>query len=691
VRLGQWGNDADWGRPTRATAEGVWDLLKDHLPYALDDLLPKTSRAKKPYKLEELATVYLTAKQSLVVALDCAISTAGALGKKKRRDRTAMLTFNRVFAALAERWSIIYRDSAPAANIYDMVPEKIPTVYHELRCVVRIDTLLELVALPWEKIKAGTKNPLYRVRGTSKRRIRLRHSSAVLAAFDGSILADSQYRRRSARRILFAEDWTPQERPVRQRVCAGEPYNVVKLGWNSQRTLGHLEAARVRFDIDAFRADYRAVLRKPKKSRTPAEEGFLNAYRLVYLDTKAMSGVRRIRSRFFRAVNRRYHAANFWPEHVSKKFRERWFGVDTLVGAPIDGSADTPYVFVTGDISSSQTQILAAFLGLDDLEALARSTAPKFKIWLTQKLWALHEQRPGGLLVVGGDGGYRGPDDTRLIEFVKANWMRFLYGSPWKSIAKKLAQEPKKYGPGWKTTRGLDAKAVRAKKAGGPLLSGLQEAAIQAQTFFDSLPDWRIPLQTYLAACRSLQRTRGGVVFNDPWDGMTVRWNPAQRARTFIDVGKYKAEVHPWGLNTKQGFLNLPPGTIDTAELRTFTAPCLIHMLDALFSSLVIEGIHAAGIRDFVAIHDGWWVPETFLPLPLDEDEATPDICSGDDALLTAINLAGKPWLNLLGGIYEALEGYLGQDPLYVPFIRDMRTKWQTRLNSGKPPSFTTG
>jgi len=274
ARLKQWGTDARWGRPTEATASAVWNLLEDHLPCTLRDLLPQPSRAKEAFTPEELAESILAAKQSLVVALDCAVSSAGELRTKRRRDRTAMLTFNRVFAALAERWSITFRQSEPACSIYDMAPEKVPTIYHELRYVVRLDTLLDIVGLPWKEIKSETKNPLYGLRWVPKgrRRVRLRHRSLTLAAFDRLILSDPQYRRRGARRILFAEDWTPQGRPVRQRVCAEQPYNVVNLGWSSERTLGHLEGARVAFNVDTFREDYKAICRKQERE-VPFGEG----------------------------------------------------------------------------------------------------------------------------------------------------------------------------------------------------------------------------------------------------------------------------------------------------------------------------------------------------------------------------------------------------------------------------------
>src|SRR6266566_4631463 len=89
------GSDKAWGRPHEIVARVVWTILEPHLPCTLDDLLPTWKLDGNDYD-----QAVLTAKQSLVVALDAAI-TAG--------DRGAMLTKNLLFDALAQRWSPQYR------------------------------------------------------------------------------------------------------------------------------------------------------------------------------------------------------------------------------------------------------------------------------------------------------------------------------------------------------------------------------------------------------------------------------------------------------------------------------------------------------------------------------------------------------------------------------------------------------
>src|SRR3989442_10844162 len=81
VYLARLGPDAKWGRPTEQTAGSVWTLLKNRLPDRLDDLLPKSKSRTRPARAAYEQAV-LVAKQSLVIALDCAISAS---------DRSKML------------------------------------------------------------------------------------------------------------------------------------------------------------------------------------------------------------------------------------------------------------------------------------------------------------------------------------------------------------------------------------------------------------------------------------------------------------------------------------------------------------------------------------------------------------------------------------------------------------------------
>src|SRR5262249_23213699 len=161
--------------------------------------------------------------------------------------------------------------------------------------------------------------------------------------------SDGQYQRRRPQwPLLLDNDWKPlQRRPVRQEICAEQPYNAVTLGEGSERILSILEGTRVRFNVEVFRDDYetlRDYLRMHPRPSTDGQrrnyrklDGFVSAYRRLYQQTKSVpveiieeweqwsdrpgdggfvpQSLPRtpwIRSQFFRGLNRRYHAKHFW-------------------------------------------------------------------------------------------------------------------------------------------------------------------------------------------------------------------------------------------------------------------------------------------------------------------------------------------------------------------------------------------
>lgn len=708
------GSDLACGRPTESTAGAVWTLLEDTLPLQLDDLIPKRGKGTRPVGPEYEQDVRI-AKQSLVLALDCAIATG---------DRGEMLTKNVLFDALAPRWSRRYRRARRrgARVSYDMRTATVECALRELLAVgVRFDTLWTLVSGGWSR------NPLFSVRRVSKNGHPLGYSvdvtgSSALRDFEDAVETDGQYRRRRQKYpLLLAEDWTPRRRRmIHQKVCAERPYNIVNLGEGSERVLSILEGTQVQFNVEIFRDDYETLSAYLDSGHRPSTQtqrrnyrnltAFLASYRRLYRQTETITVEtlddlegppiplpRRpwIRSRFFRALNRRYHAMNFWPERVHKDFRERWFSLAVHVPEqdyvePGDGPNEpeehvvveahtAPGRYVERDIVTSQIQTLSVFLGIDDLERLAASERPTLKEWLADRLWTLHLATPGGLLA----DGYKGPQDHRLIAFAKKHLMRF-YGADLSKLIRECGKDPEKYGPGWRTTRGLWSKLTIKPGTRTVTLakSGVGEAVERATTFFVNLPPWIDTLETFLAACRALaEKTVEGVTFHDPLDGAEVRWHHAQRGTD--RVGHDQIEVRPPGKGIQQGFVPLPAGTIDRPALKRFVAPCLTHMLDAYFSSLVLERLQAAGITDVVALHDAWLVPET-LPVP---GEPTA-ILSGNAVLKYTVEAAGEPWLVGLGDIYDRLVSDLGDDLTFGPFVREIQARWRARVDAKHWPRF---
>ena len=153
----------------------------------------------------------------------------------------------------------------------------------------------------------------------------------------------------------------------------------MNLGRRSRDVLEILEASRPRFYAEQFRDDFEALDEFVRTQPEPAHEwhtslrvrrhGYdrvdqtVRGLRPIYEQTAGLADLRRdtegrayveIRSRFFRAVNRRFNAADFWPEHVPGALRERWFGVDDVAerGLVVDEELDD-FVEAGGDYATS--------------------------------------------------------------------------------------------------------------------------------------------------------------------------------------------------------------------------------------------------------------------------------------------------------------------------------------------------
>jgi hypothetical protein len=378
---------------------------------------------------------------------------------------------------------------------------------------------------------------------------------------------------------------------------------------------------------------------------------------------------RAIKSGFHRDINRRYTAAHFWPTHVSKEYRSRWFKVNTattsdpLLKVYSRAEWDRLFTLVDRDISSSQTQILAVLLNIPDLEAQARSTTPTFKEYLANEALRLDRESSGNLLADSyeGEDGYK-----KLVAFVKELWMRTLYGSEAREVVYNLAKEVHEYGFGWKT----DAEMWEE--------GWLQQAEEQARRFLTSFT-WYTTVERYLRACehlgdRALKQNRfRGVELTDPYDGAPVRWNPIGRARKRVPLGKHYLDL---SLPSKHRDPATGDYAVDPGRLKRGIAPMTVHMLDAYFSSLVIEQLLKRGVRDVVGIHDCWLVP-AFI------EAGVP----GEQALEGAIQAAGRVWLEGLGSVYKEFVGYLGDNDDGLWF-QQLEGDWRARVARRDWPTF---
>ncbi len=618
------------------------------------------------------------AAQAFVVALDLIVR----LGDQGQDG--AQLTWNGIFDALARHWSVSYREAQrrDAVVTYSMAPRTICAAWREMRWAgFDVEAIWTLLVRP-----TGALTKLYTLRRKSGkghalgRKVQLVEGQ-LLDDVRCAILSDGQYVRPDHRRLLLADDHAPPL-PPRQEVYEEQPYETVTLGERSRRVLSLLESARVQFYVGRFRQDFEA---RPE----------LAAWRPIYEQTSGIvPEVVDIRSRFFRAVNRRFHAADFWPEHVPGNLRPRWFGATPY---PVEGFIDldsrdqygepelarfedeVPNTLVERDIASSQTQVLAVFLDLPDLEELACDPMQKFKVWLAQQLWALHER--DAVLAPG----YNGPDDERLVAFIKELWMRRNYGGKFGETVRDLAKDKHKatYGPGW---------SADVFKTGG-----VDHAGRLWDRFLASLPEWERAISQFLKVCQSIGREADweyGITLDDPLDGSEIQWNPIRRAIARVATGKHHVEVlRPgvtWRRRDVEGRMirrfSWRDPYVNTAKLANRVAPCLVHSMDAYFNALVLEDLHGRGVTQIVAVHDGWFVPETIVMGRGEEGE--PMLGPGAQLLEHAIEHVGREWLEGIGGVY----GWLADATLGTPhrrFAREIRQRWRRRIAEQRWPQFT--
>lgn len=406
-------------------------------------------------------------------------------------------------------------------------------------------------------------------------------------------------------------------------------------------------------------------------------QSFLWQHRAVRAQVKHRSGEALIRSRFTRSINRRYQPRHMWPTYVGEwrlsgpddknandenaenSLRKRWFkGCEPRAGASCD--------LVGYDISSSQTQIIATLLGSAALEEAAMDGQTSFKKKLARWAFEKHLDPDDKFELKEDDDApaYADANDKRLLELCKSLWMRISYGSTVKEVVSEQDSDPVTYGPGWTRKN--------------------------AQLFLDFLNEKFPEMERFLASSVDIgkriakENPREGVIFIDPYDDSEVRWNPLKRTdchlksddRTLIlSLPASKADV-------KEKF-DIGPDVryeVDGNALKKMIAPCLIHMLDAFYSSLVMEKLADRGVRDFVGIHDCWLVPRTVM--------ADGQVQDGLRVLKTAMQEAAGDWYRGLAPVYQRLAHYLDGHPEYDQWLKAAQERWKQRIQAGYVPQF---
>jgi hypothetical protein len=147
--------------------------------------------------------------------------------------------------------------------------------------------------------------------------------------------------------------------------------------------------------------------------------------------------------------------------------------------------------------------------------------------------------------------------------------------------------------------------------------------------------------------------------------------------RTNRTTGKKGFKPLPWRVDTRV-----------TGQLARRIAPCVIHTLDAYFNALVVEGLHAAGIEQLVAIHDSWLLPDhvaDYIEPEMYGDKGSE--LSGEDLLSYIIEDAGQAWLEGLAPVYDWFVTALTGSP-YEDLATGARDRWRRRVAEQRWPRF---
>lgn len=652
-------------RPNPATAAVLWDLVAaDWGP--LDHLLP----AYDWLPADERLALAPVAKEAAAVALEAIMSSE-------------TLTANALFDALALRWSHHYRralQTTPARSSWEMRAETIKAS--------RLD--LALNGINFEALVLASRKGASGLYETKRRWIAAEHRygghtvvlkpgmTAEWTRYGAALVADSSWRAERPDRILPVGGALPKMH-IDSAVAGEWAYNRAVIGERTKELQRRL--ANAAMDLNATAMEHELVGLEAAGEDRAAIALRLELQHLRWDGLVDDDGFVRIKSAFYKTMNRRYQPTNFWLSEIKahdtddqgdwenglqvETFRRaRWFKAPAIAsGARQD--------LVGVDVSGSQVQILAVLLGLEDLEQALLTAS--FKKTAADRAWAKHvasaEEDPFEL-----PAGFTGPDDPKLQNACKKAVMTVLYGSDPKEVAYKLAGS----ATGSERQRKIFEDFGPGLGGGDNVMRLLHDPELRLGPIFTKF----LPACQRIAAVAMEASKYAGVEFVDPFDNARFRWNPI---RTTRPAKKPKGNLRPKRrapVSSSNGvdlYANLPRGArdqngdypVDAGKLKRDVAPCLTHMLDALYAGLVVERLNGLGVMNVASVHDCWIV--------------------GQDAglaLSQAIVDVGEPWLRMLGPVYDELAAYLGEDVDYKDWVAEIRQKWQQRVEAGRWPEF---
>ena len=724
-------------RPQPETVETIWNKVLE--PIAGKYLSPDDEHNILPAWIGQNAfkddtdkqeSTKSTLKEALVIALDTFIS----YGRRK-----SYITYNDLFDAMCFRYSDWYKDS-DAGQIRDMSEERAKSCRRDLLLKgIDFPKIWDLLIHYW----LSQDNPLFSIDqqrpnnnpsedaafSRDMKKVRLKDPDQFLEILN----KDESYIRRHSDvglTALITKYPATNRKPIHMaEYCADIPYNRIEIGKDSEYILSIQEETRILLDVDKFKQDYVRLKKEEKEIKIKLRDSYgidpketqkkrvskkgprryiypramlvndvarnrrwsnntkkevtsvllpkydhiaadVNKWSHLYEQVQNETRYLEISNEFYRTKNRRYQPQYVWPTYVTDKkregckesYRNRWFKARGPQGNPCE--------LVGVDISSSQTQIIAALMGIDNFEqAHMGTTGTSFKEYLAETAWKLNKEDPIFEEGPTEQDRYLCKDDDRLIALVKDTWLRRVYGSHISRIVRDQ-RASENFNPGWKKDSKKDFK--------------------HAERFIDHVKDQFPEVFDYLNACEEAASDEkldySGITFTDPYDGAKVRWNPVARAIKDLKSNGDALELSLPGKIYKGNFkANYPKDNeypVNRRKLKQMVAPCLVHMLDGYYSSLVMEGLKTRGINDFVSIHDCWLVPEK---VDIKGEEV-----DGKEILIEAIESANNRWYEGLGTVFEELEDHLqaSENPKHLEIIRTAHDKWKARKGTGHPPRF---
>jgi hypothetical protein len=199
----------------------------------------------------QMAALESPNRSAAVVVIDQIIDAA---------DRGSLVTFNRLFDAVARKWSDHFR-AHRARSAYDMTPTTLTFVWRDFHHEgIRFDKVYQAVCA-WSESAEPEANPLFRLHTAKNGTQTLKRATTKDAELCGrvrTVLASRASRPAGHRILLVGDEVSAAPRADDPLVCCDDlPYDVVPIGPLGEATIEIQEQATLLFDASRFKEDYR--------------------------------------------------------------------------------------------------------------------------------------------------------------------------------------------------------------------------------------------------------------------------------------------------------------------------------------------------------------------------------------------------------------------------------------------------